>query len=174
MDHATIELICIALIALALFVQTTILLAIFVGVGKAVKAMKDEVDEMKAIVLPIVGNTRDFITRIAPRIEATVSDAADIARSVRAQANEVETTVGEVMVGVRKQSSRVDTMISSTLDAVDKASEYVSKAVAKPVRQMSGILASVRAFVESMQSTASSPHAGYRDNGHQDDKDMFV
>ena len=58
--------------------------------------------------------------------------------------------------------------------AVDKASAYVTEVVSKPVRQLNGILASIKAIIESL----TVPNHGYRERYREpvipDDKDMFV
>jgi uncharacterized protein YoxC len=174
MDHETIQLVCIAAIAVALCIQTIVLLAILLAMGKAAKSIKDEVDEIKSTMLPVFGTTRDLITRMAPKVESTVTDVAELARSFRAQAADVEVSVGQVLADVRKQTTRIDSMFSGTLDAVDKASAFVVKAVGKPVRQLSGLMASVKAFVETMNAPPHAGNASYQEDGLQDDKDMFV
>jgi hypothetical protein len=46
--------------------------------------------------------------------------------------------------------------------------------VSKPVRQLSGLLASVKAIIESLRSTGKSSNSPYREQGIHDDKDLFV
>ena len=81
--------------------------------------------------------------------------------------------MGEILERIDKQSSRIDTMFSSTLDTVDKASSFVTHTVGKPVRQLSGLLAGVKAAVESLRTNDNS----IRERQVQDErdgKDMFV
>ena len=95
---------------------------------------------------------------------------SEIARSVRAQAVEFESVTIEVLDRVRKETGRIDTMFANTLDAVDKAGDYVTRAVSKPMRQISGVLASIKAIVESL----STPQPPVRGNNIHRDEDMFV
>jgi hypothetical protein len=54
----------------------------------------------------------------------------------------------------------VDAMLSSVLDAVDRAGSFLTNAVSKPARQLAGVLASVKAVVESLRSSdAAFRHA---------------
>jgi hypothetical protein len=57
------------------------------------------------------------------------------------------------------QSTRVDAMVSSALDAVDSAAVFVAETVNKPVRQISGLLASVKAIVESLGASQPAQRA---------------
>ncbi len=184
LDHETIELAAVVLGALALLTQTIILLAIYRGVTKAAKSMQEEIEDLRSSVAPVLDSAREVMSstreildstralavRLTPKLEATVTDAAELARVLREQAADVEAVAGEVLERVRKQTGRVDAMFSSTLDAVDKAGAFLTEAVSKPVRQLSGVLASVKAIVESLRG--SDPP--YRETSVHDDKDMFV
>jgi len=169
-DHETIELVFIAIAALALLTQTLILLAIFMAVKKAAGSIKEEVDDIRSSVMPVMQKTRDMVDRLSPAVEQGVIDLAQMARVLRAQSEAVEDTLADVLDRVRSETSRIDSMFSGTLDAVDKASAYVTGVVSKPVRQISGILASIKAIIESL----IVPNHGYREPVIHDDKDMFV
>jgi uncharacterized protein YoxC len=184
MNHDTIELACIGVAALALFVQTVILLALYRGMTKAAQSIKEEIEDLRSSVMPVVDSTRELVgstremldstralaVRVGPKVETAVTDVAELARVLREQAADVEALAGDVLERVRKQTARIDAMVSGTLDSVDKASAFVTEAVARPVRQLSGLLAGVKAIVESLRST----EAGFREPGVHDDKDMFV
>jgi len=144
--------------------------AIFLAVKKAAGSIKEEVDDIRSSVMPVVIKTRDLVDRLSPSVEQGVTDLAAVARVLRAQAAAVEETLTEVLDRVRNETSRIDAMFSGTLDAVDKASSYVTEVVSKPVRQLNGILASIRAIIESL----TAPNHGYREPAIHDDKDMFV
>ena len=177
MNHETIELACIALGALALLIQSIVLLAIFLGMGKATKKMQEEIEDIRSSVMPVVKDTKELVEnaralfiRLSPKVESTVTDVAELTRSFRAQAADVEVSIEEILGKARKQAGRIDSMVSGTLDAVDNAAAFVTETVSKPVRQLSGLVASVKAMVESLRE--SSP--AYREPAAHDDKDMFV
>ncbi|MGO9338798.1 MAG: hypothetical protein ACLPY1_14960 [Terracidiphilus sp.] len=184
MNNEIIQLACIALIALCVLVQTILLLAMSLGMRKGLSALKEQVDEMKSSVMPTVEKARvlideasgfmaeasGFFARVSPKVESTVTDLAAVSTTLRAQAAEVEVALGQILEKVDKQTSRVDNMFSETLDAVDKASSFVTHAVGRPVRQLSGLLAGVKAAVESLRSNG---HPN-RDVRGRDDKDLFV
>jgi hypothetical protein len=50
----------------------------------------------------------------------------------------------------------------------------LTEAVAKPMRQLSGILASVKAVVESLRNAESKTHTSPAPEDINSDKDMFV
>jgi uncharacterized protein YoxC len=187
MNNETIQLACIALIALGVLVQTILLLALFFGMGKGLRALKEQVEEMKSSMMPTVEKTQallektskfidksnEFVERVGPKVESTATDVAAFVSGVRQQAADVEVAVGEILQKVEKQSTRIDNMFSGTLDAVDKASSFVTHTVGKPVRQLSGLLAGVKAAVESLRSN-DHPIREREVQDERDGKDMFV
>jgi uncharacterized protein (DUF39 family) len=99
-----------------------------------------------------------------------VTDVSEVTRSLRAQTTDVEVSLDEILEKVRKQAGRIDSMITGTLDAVDRAGAFVTETVSKPVRQLSGLLAGMKAVIESLSSSNSK----YHEPSIHDDKDMFV
>src|SRR5271165_2020946 len=104
MNHETIELACIALGALALLIQSIVLLAIFVGMGKATKKMQEEIEDIRSSVMPVVKDTRELVEsaralfiRLSPKVESTVTDVAELTRSFRVRAADVEVSVEEIL-----------------------------------------------------------------------------
>jgi uncharacterized protein YoxC len=177
MSHEMIELACIGVGALALLMQAIILLAIFLGMRKAAKSLKDEIEDVRSSVMPVVNDTRELLTRLSrltPKLESTVNDAAEVTSRLRTQAADVEAAVEDIVERVRKQTSRVDNMFSGTLDTVEKASVFVTETIGKPVRQISGLLAGLKAIIESLRSPQPSTNSVYRERGIHDDTDMFV
>ena len=168
-NHELIELVFIVLASVALIMQTILLIAVFVGMGKAIQSIKEEIGEIRSTVMPVVHNTRGLIERLSPKVEQTVGDITDIVGRLRAQTVELEIVSTEILQRVRKETGRIDNMFSGTLDAVDRASVYVTDVVSKPVRQISGILASIKAIVESLRTSETS----YRGASNHKDKDVY-
>jgi uncharacterized protein YoxC len=172
-----IELAFVGVAALALVMQTIILLAIYLGVSKSTKSIKGDFEDMRSSIMPTVDKARDLIEkartlvdRVSPQIESATTDFAELAHLLRAQAADVESALEQILERVRAQTGRIDQMFSGTLNAVDKAGGFLTHAVEKPVRQISGLVAALKAIVESLRS--SEGH--HDDHGAHDDKDMFV
>jgi len=177
LNHDTLELICIGVAALALLTQAIVMLAVFLGIRKAAKSVQEQIDDLRSTVMPIVqtsrelaDSTKQLVIRLTPKVERAVADIAELARGLREQAEEVEVAADEILDRVRRQTGRIDAMFTGTMDAVDKASTFVAETVSKPIRQVSGLLAALKAIVESLR--ASDP--AYREPTLHDDKDMFV
>jgi ABC-type transporter Mla subunit MlaD len=175
LDSQTILLAIVAVTALAVLLQAIILLAIFITVRKAARSLKEQAEDLRSSLMPIIYNARDLFTRLAPKVEATVTDVAELTHGLREQSAEVRSTVAHVLVRVNRQTNRVDAMLTGILDAVDRASGFVTDAVSRPMRQLSRILASAKAIVESLRNAEPVPRE-MRSHGDpsSSDKDIFV
>ncbi len=160
----------VALTGIALSAQAVILLAIFLSVRKAAKGVKEDIDDLRASILPVVDSTRTVIARLAPKVEAATNDISEMVRTLREKSYEVDESVSEILERLHRQSARLDGMLSGALDTVDRAGEYVAEAVSGPVRQVSAVLASIKAIVGALR--APSP-ASRRTIDSTDDNSGF-
>ena len=167
-DPQTLQLALVAAIAIALLLQTIFLLAILSIVRKAARSLKEDVEDLRSSLMPVIYNTRDLLTRVTPQIESSIEDLAHMAHGMRQQTADLQASANDVLDHLRSQMGRVDTMVTSVLDAVDRASVFVTDTVSKPVRQLSGLLASVKAIVESLRTDESPRHV------HTPGDDPFV
>jgi hypothetical protein len=170
LNNETIQLVFIAVTALAVLLQAIILLAIFLTIRKAASSFKEEVEDLRSAVLPLIYNTRELYTRLAPKFESAVGDLAEMTSGLRAQAERAESTATEIFERLRIQTSRIDGMLSGVLDAIDRAGGFVAEAVSRPVRQLAGLMASIKAILESLRNPAQEPHPTHAPG----EKDMFV
>ena len=175
LDNDTLMLVFIGVVAGAILLQTIILLATFLAVRKAARSIKEEVEDLRSSMMPIIYNTRDLYTRLAPKVEATVDDLAAIAHGLRVQTNEVQSSALEMVDKLRRQTTRLDHMFTAVLDGVDRAGGFVAEVVSRPVRQISGILASIKAMIETLRVPAPEQRPGHAASERPaGDKDMFV
>jgi uncharacterized protein YoxC len=156
LNNQTILLAIVAVTALALLLQAAVLLAIFLSVRKTARTLKTQADEFRSSVIPILDRTRELIARVSPHVEATVTDVAAMTHGLRQQTEKVEATAQDILESLRQQSKRLDTMLSTVLDAVDRACGFLTVAVSKPARKLSGLLAFVKAIIVSLSSSGAA------------------
>jgi hypothetical protein len=176
LDNQNILLAFVVVTGLAVLLQAILLLIIFISVRKAAGFIRDEAENLHSSLMPVLYDTRDtlasvretlvstqefladaqgFLTRVAPKIEATAGDLAEITHGLRTQVAQMQSTALEILDGVQMQSNRLNHMISGLLDTVDRAGSFVTNVVSRPVRQISGILAMVKAVVESLRGSSA-------------------
>jgi len=174
LDNQIILLAFVVVAGLAVLLQAIILLAIFFAVRKAVAAFREETENLRSSIMPVIYDTRDmlastqgtmsnmqsfladaqaFLTSVSPKVESVATNLVEISSTLRAQTIEMQSSVMEMMERVHRQSNRVDGMITEFLNTVDRAGGIVTAAVSRPVRQVSGILRSAKAVVESLRGS---------------------
>jgi ABC-type transporter Mla subunit MlaD len=102
-----------------------------------------------------------MIQNVAPNLEAATGDLATIASKLRAQTEDIQNVTDAIVTRAQTQAGRIDHLFNTVFDRVERASTFMSDTVARPLRQLSGIVASVKAAVETLREPASShtrPH----------------
>jgi hypothetical protein len=156
--HLTIVILAIFIV----FMQAAVLCSILFGLLRLARTARDKTSELTGTILPVLQSSREllqsvnsFITRVEPRLDAAATDLAEMTRVARGQAVRLESTANDIQQRVHLQAVRLDGMATSVLDSVDFASRKVSDAVRGPARRISGAVAAVSAFVESLGRPAS-------------------
>jgi methyl-accepting chemotaxis protein len=173
LDPQTLQIVVAAVVAGTLLLQIILLFAIFIGVRKAASAVRKDLDQIRASVTPLLTDSHSLLVRVGPKIEATTDDLAVITHSIRQQTASVQTTVTEINERALQQACRIDYMVTTALDKADRAGAMVNDTVTKPMRQLAGILAGLRAAVETLRAPqAPGPKPPVERNSG--DSGMFV
>jgi len=172
MDSQTVQLLIVAAVAVTMLLQAVVLLAIFNTLRKAADSMRQDIEELRTTVLPVLENVRDLLVKNGPKIEAAATDFAAMSHNLRRQTADIQVAGREIFERLQKQSQRVDMMLTKVLDAVDRTGGFMTDTVTRPMRQLAGLLASAKAVVESLRSDPHATHAS-SERAHGD-KDMFV
>jgi uncharacterized protein YoxC len=171
-DNQILELALFSLVALAMVVQAFALLATFFAMRKAARSMDRKIEEMRSSVMPIINSSRNLLTKLGPKIESTSEDLAAITRSLRVQTADLESATADIASRAKWQAARIDSMLSSVFDSMDRAGSFLADTVNKPIRQVSALLASVKAAIESLRT--SVPASRPQSNHVPGDNDIFV
>ena len=154
-----------------MLLQAFVLLALFLSVRKTAETVQSEMHELRTTITPVLNQTRDFLTNVAPKVDSITSDLVELTHGLRTQGQELQISAGDILERVRRQSSRLDTMLSGVLDTVDHAGAVVTQAVNVPVRQLGAVSAFVKAAVATL---ISGPPRNGQETHSPADKDLFV
>ena len=171
-DNQTIQLILIAVVVAAMLFQSIVLIGLLLAMGKAARAASEKMENVYSAVMPLISDSRALLERLTPKIDKTSDDLTSLMHSLRVQSDDLQAATNEIMARVRSQASRLDALTTSLLDGVDRAGDFMADAVAKPMRQVSAIVASIKAVVESLRSVDSNPRSHATNSAG--DNDMFV
>ena len=178
-------------VTVAVLLQAGMLLGMFLTMRKAVQMAKEQSEEYRAKLTPIIENsshliatTKDLVTaaqtlinKIQPQVESAVTEVANMTHDIRAQVNQLQVSVDEVAHKARRQADRVDSMTTSFLNGLDRFGTFVNEAVHVPIRQVNGVVAAAKAVVEALRSPAPQrprPRPAPQGVRVDEDKDLFV
>lgn len=163
----------VGLTAFAVLLQAAVLLALALAVRKTAKTIQTEMEELRGVVMPVATELREFLGRVAPKLEAATADLADIVHGLKAQSAEMQASAMEILERTRRQTSRLDNMVTGVLDTVDRAGAILTDAVSVPLRQISGMAAFARAALDALRSGVRGPRQQQPTHSAAD-RDMFV
>lgn len=178
---ATLLIVFVGLTAVALLVQAIILVAAFFAGKKAIESLRGEFEELRESALPVLKISRQFFDRIGPDIgpvtadviktaanlKTMTSDMAALTTSLRTQVEDVQTSANEALERIKQQAARVNIMVSNLLDAADRVTGFLENTVSVPVRQFAGVLAAVKAIVETLRHTEPPMRRVQPNNDHE-------
>jgi methyl-accepting chemotaxis protein len=87
---------------------------------------------------------------LTPKIKTISENISDISETVKGQTQHVNVTVDEVVDKTRLQAAKVDDMVSAVLGSISHAGTTLQEGVAKPARQVSGVLRGIRVGLETL------------------------
>jgi ABC-type transporter Mla subunit MlaD len=166
----TMQMVILVLVAIALLVNSALVVILLVGLGKLGKTVKDEVSDLRESVMPMIRDTRDLLTNISPKVEAATDDLSAILHTLRSQTAAFESVSEEVVDRFRKQAQRMEGVLSGLISTADVTGNAVAETVSRPIRKIAGLVASARAVVETLRAPAPTVQAR-RD---RDNRDMLV
>ena len=183
-------------VTVAVLLQAGVLLGIFLTVRKAVQTAKEQADEYRGKITPLIETgsqllatakelaaaTKTLINNVQPQVTSAVTEVANLTHDVRAQVTQLQISVDEVAHKARRQADRVDSMTTSVLNGLDRFGNFVNEAVHVPIRQVNGVVAAAKAVVEALRSPApprprsrpAPPRPGPQGVRVDEDRDLFV
>jgi methyl-accepting chemotaxis protein len=154
--------------AVAIVVQSGILIALFVAFKKSGERMEALATEVHHKVIPTLDATQSFITTTRPKLDIIVENLTSTSITVRGQVERLNSTMDDILDRTRLQVIRADELVTRTMDKVEETTEAVQRSVISPVRMASGFLQGVSTGLGVLFNRRRQPG-----NGHAHD-DMFI
>lgn len=164
-----IILVFVAIAALALAVQTIGMIAVLMVARKAAKNMREEMEQYRSSLMPLILRAREVVQNVAPKVESAAEELSIITTKLREQTAEVQVAANDIISKAQHQVGRADHIVSTVFDRVERAGTFMSDAVSKPMRQLSGVIASVRAVVDTLRQPESERHTVHDAYRYPDD-----
>jgi hypothetical protein len=166
--HDRLLMIFIGVAATALLGQALVMMVLAAGAFKTQKHIMEQIEEMKAKVLPLLAKSDALVTDLAPQLKAIAAHGSKISDNVEeisglvrvklhefgptisaanetlVQANlvvrEANETVRDANRKTQAQILRVNGMVTSVLDATAQAGKAIQRGIEVPVHQAGNLL----------------------------------
>jgi gas vesicle protein len=172
MSHTDTFLIAIAvLVAISVLLQIGFVIGAAIMGSRALRLAKEYGDDFRSVSTPalqhareVLESTQKLIARLEPRLDAAASDLAEMVQAAREETRNIQASADEIAERIRKQAERMDTMTTTALNGVDRVGQFLNV----PVRQVSGVVAALKAIVDALR-TPAPPRSRAAQNAHADD-----
>lgn len=111
------------------------------------------------------------VSRTARRLEQAIADLQTDVRPLIARAQVVTEDAGRIAALVARQVERADALLADVGARLDEVVALVETAIVRPVREVVGVLAALRAVVEALRSPRRRPQDGGR---VEDEEALFI
>lgn len=163
----------VAVIALAVVLQSIVLIALFIQMRRTAARVEQVVTDMSAKVAPLISSVQILVEDISPRISGIVADASEITRLARGEVQKVDRIVTEALERLRMQLIHVDHVLTGAIEAVEEAGSQIKQSVWGPVIKATALVRGVQAGVDFLRNVRRR-----RDGGDvpvdQQDEGMFI
>jgi hypothetical protein len=159
--------------ALALVLQSILLIALFIQLRRTAARIEQTVTDLNARVAPLLSRIQILVEDISPQISGIVSDAAELSRIARGQAQKVDRLVSETMERLRSQLIHVDQILTGAMEAVEEAGSRMRETVWGPIVKITALIRGIQTGIEFLRTARGGREVAETPIENQDEG-MFI
>lgn len=160
--------------ALAVVLQAVLLVVLFLQLRRTAARVEETVADLNARLTPILSRVQLLVEDVSPRISGIVSDAAELTRLARGQAQKVDRILSETMERLHKQLIHVDHILTGAMEAVEEAGTRLRDTVWGPVVKASAIIRGIQTGLEFFRTARQRREPVETPSEQQQDEGMFI
>ncbi|HWG57608.1 MAG TPA: hypothetical protein VN661_01025 [Candidatus Acidoferrales bacterium] len=160
----------IVVISIAIIVQLFVLLAIVASFRVAIAKVLKLAEDYQGKLDPILFRTGRILEISEEHIATIMTDAAEVTRVARSQAQKVDRVFTDAVERLRLQVMRADHILTGALEVIDEAGSKFRRTLWAPVQQASAVLRGLKAsldFIRGQQQRNDSQAA-------TQDEELFI
>jgi hypothetical protein len=156
--------------AIAIVIQSAMLVAMFLQLKTAITEITKITNELQNRMGPILLRVSRILDDSEERIHSIMSDASEITRVARTQAQKVDRVFSEALDRLRTQILRADQILTGTLEVIEDTGSKFKNTVWRPVQQASALIKGIKVGIDVLR--------GRRDAADGDavteDEELFI
>jgi hypothetical protein len=159
-------------VVIALVVQVSVLIALFVQTRRTMKQVEDSVTDLNRKVGPILTRVQILLDDTQPKISTMVSDAAHVVYLARGQAQKVDRVFTDATDRLRGQLVRADRILTGTLEAVEEAGSQFKHSFWRPMQKASALVQGIKVGIDLLRARRAP--ASRRDEAPEHEEELFI
>ena len=171
MDAGTesLLLILVALIAVAMVVHAICLIVFVMSFRRISSRVEVLLDQVSRDAQPVLHSARELLTDGREKFNAISKNLLEISGMVKGQVTRLDGMLTDASQQARLQFIRLDQLLTDTISRMEETSETVRRTILGPVREISAILAGLRATLDFLRRRNKSgvEHA-------TEDEELFI
>jgi len=165
----------VVIAGVAIFVQMVILVMMYVSMQKAIQDFTRIANDLQTRVDPILLRVNRILEDSEDKIASIMSDATEVTRLARGQAQKVDRVFTDTVERLRIQVIRADQILTGVLEVVEDAGTRVRKTVWGPLHQVSAVLKGFKAGLDFIRGAQGRRRAAASDGeGAEQDEELFI
>jgi methyl-accepting chemotaxis protein len=142
----------VAIVTLSMFVMAVTTIMLF----RVISKLQNKVDTIADRTVPVIDGIRHLVNENSPKIgdimtatQQTAGNARDISVIAKDQAHRFAEVGRDIADRAKVQVARVDAVVDETVEQAQHLGSNLKSAVMKPVSEVSGVFAGIRAGVST-------------------------
>jgi hypothetical protein len=160
-------------VALALVVQVSILIALFVTTRRTMLKVEKTVTDLHERTGPILTRVQILLDDTQPKISTMVSDASHIVYLARGQAQKMDRVITDAADRFRGQLLHIDRILSGTMETVEDAGAQLKQSVWKPMQKVSAVVQGIKFGLELLRARRAGKPRGEEPSAEQEEE-LFI
>lgn len=157
-------------LTIAVIVQLIMLAGMFITFRQTSREVHQAIQETQKKLDPLLFRFGRIVETSEEKISSIVSDAAEMTRLARGQAQKIDRVVSDALDRARSQIVRADAIITGSLEAVEDAGVSLRRKVFGPLQQASAVLKGIRTGIDFIRGERAGRSAG----ASQPDEELFI
>lgn len=141
----------IVIAALAIVIQMGVLVAMFFQLKVAIQEVTKVTNELQNRMGPILLRVSRILDDSEERVHSIMTDAAEITRVARTQAQKVDRVFSEAIERLRVQILRADQILTGTLEVIEDTGSKFKNSVWRPVQQASALIKGIKVGIDVLR-----------------------
>ena len=161
-------------VALALVIQVSVLIALFITTRRTMEKLDKTVTDLNARAGPILTRVQILLDDTQPKISTMVSDAAHIVYLARGQAQKADRVLTDAADRFRGQLLHLDRILTGTMEAVEDAGTQFKTNFWKPVQKASVLVQGIKVGLDLLRSRRTPARSSASEEGSEREEELFI